>query len=236
MNKTLSVIFIVLSLAGGIIGGMTIQKRFLKDKPNDLAVFKEIVRVRELHLMNYTYQDIFFLHKNNDQNKQIKAISIVPVEVSAYINLKEIQLNYHNDTLVEIRLPEPVIKEPNYMFDNMTIKNVSSFQIYIGKNLYVEVAKHISEIMARRKYKIEQIATAQGIIENTKTEATLYIESILKGLNLFCVPIRFIEKHNEAAEASVLPKINTKIEEQYDNMIGIESFFENGIIIEGKNN
>lgn len=203
MKNTL--IIIGLTLVVGIFIGIFIHKKITKPKPNsnDIAKFEEIIKVKELHLINHRYQDLSFIHKKNDPNKSIRAIALVPVVVSSYIDLSQIEIIMKNDSLFGIVLPEPKLNDPNYQIDKMEVKKVRNFQIYVGKDLYTEILNYIKDIAIRRKEAILKLSIENGIIDETKEDARAYISSLLKGLGLNDVPVTFKKKSPKKDTVSI---------------------------------
>ncbi len=212
MNKT--IVIIILTLIIGITGGILIHKRISKQSINNITTFEEVLKIKELHLIKHVYQDLSFIHKENDPNKTMRAIALVPVEVSAYINLNEVKIDKKQDSILCITLPEPDITVPNYQVDKMDVKDVRNFQVHIGKDLHAEVLRYLKEIASKRKEAIVKLAIENGILDETKQEAENYIHSLLKVLVLNDAPIEFIES----------PTKSDSIEEEQNNMN--ESNFE----------
>ena len=190
MKKTF--IIIGLTLVIGVVGGIFIQKKITK--PNSkiaITMFEEIIKVKELHLIKHKYQDLSFIHKKNDPDKTLRAIAIIPVVVSSYIDLNDIEINKKNDSIIGIVLPEPQLEDPNFKTDKMEVKSVRDFQIYMGKDLHSEVLKYFRENTIRRKEAIIKLSIDNGIINETKEDAAEYIYSLMKGLGLNQVPVIF---------------------------------------------
>jgi len=205
MKKT--IVIVLLSLVIGVIGGVFVHKQFEKPAPSDIAKFKEIIKIKELHLLKHTYQDLTFIHKKNDTSKSLKAVALVPVDISAFIDLTQMHIEYCNDTISKIILPQPQMTDPNYQIDKMEVKKIKTFQVHIGKDLYSEVLNYLKDIVARRKNAIIQLSVENGIIKETKEGAQEYITSLLKGLNIHSVPIEF--KTTESLSTETTPPLST---------------------------
>ncbi len=213
MKKTLTIV--LLSLALGILAGIIIHKRFFKPNSNDIAKFKEIIKIKELHLLKHTYQDLTFIHRKNDTSKSLKAVATVPVNVSAFIDLTQMQIKYSNDTISKIILPMPQLTDPNYQIDKMEVKRVKSFQIHIGKDLYAEVLTFLKDIVSRRKKAIIQLSLNNGIVNETQKGAREYITSLLKGLNIPPVPIEFDQEKDltpKDHQLALMDTLNTTVQ------------------------
>ncbi len=212
MKKTVTIV--LLSLALGIIGGVLIHKRFVKPNSNDIAKFKEIIKIKELHLLKHTYQDLTFIHRKNDTSKSLKAVATVPVNISAFIDLTKMQIKYCSDTISKILLPSPQMTDPNYQIDKMEVKRIKSFQLHIGKDLYSEVLNYLKDIVNRRKKAIIQLSVKNGIIKETKESAKEYITSLLKGFTLKPVPIEFLQEEDISKQTNqpvLSDSMNTKV-------------------------
>jgi len=192
MQKTL--IIILLALVLGSLLGAFIHKKFAKPAPKDIAVFQEIIKQRELHLIKHLYQDVCFIHRKNDTSKAIKAITIIPVSLSAYIDLKKLEIKMKGDSVKSIMLPSPEIGDPNYRVDSMQVIQVKSSFIHIGKDLYTEVTEQIQNIVQLRKEAILETSVKYDIIGQTKNEALEYISSLLKSLNMSHVQVSFADQ------------------------------------------
>lgn len=58
-----------------------------------LAGLKKIVKKRELHLIEYKYNDMIFLYKNDDARKKLLMLVKYPTSVSATIDLQKLQID-----------------------------------------------------------------------------------------------------------------------------------------------
>ena len=120
---------IAIAFAGGFWFG-PLKKSHNISQPLRL---EEILSIKELYLVKHVYQDLFFLHKKNDQSKSIRAIVQVPVEITAKLNLKEIQVIYSHDSVKEVVLPRAHLNAPYYKVDQMVVRETYSFQISFGQ-------------------------------------------------------------------------------------------------------
>jgi hypothetical protein len=141
---------------------------------------EQILSIRELHLVKHTYNDLFFLHRNNDNRKPIRAIVNVPVVVTAYINLKEIELVRQGDSVKQIILPRAKINEPQYEVDKMIFRETRSFQLHAGKDLYPVIGNYLQSLITSRIDSVKKMAVAHRILVQAEVEGKEYIEGLLK--------------------------------------------------------
>ncbi|HPM31539.1 MAG TPA: DUF4230 domain-containing protein [Chryseolinea sp.] len=177
--KPLIYIPILIVILASFIAGMYYghRKPALRTQPLRL---EEILSIKELHLVKHVYQDLFFLHKKNNQSKAIRAIVQVPVEITAYLNLKEIEVVYHNDSIKQVILPRANLNAPQYKVDQMVVRQTHAMQIHMGKDLYPEVSVYLSAVLKERMYTVRKLAISNRIVLQTEAEGKMYIERLLK--------------------------------------------------------
>jgi Protein of unknown function (DUF4230) len=191
-------IFIFLSVALlAFAGGYFFRKANRLSPTIQQLSLEQILSIKELHLAKHTYQDIFFLHKKNQSHRPIRAIVQVPVTVTAYLNLKEIELVRENDSIRVIVLPHAHLNEPNYQVDKMIIRETRSWQFHLGKDLYPLVGNYIKERIAQRLDTLRQTALAHHILVQAETEGKEYIEGLLKATNQSHIRVVFMEAQPE---------------------------------------
>lgn len=94
---------IALGLAvASFIAGMHYHRLEQPASPQHLTL-EQILSIRELHLVKHTYTDLFMLHKQNNPAKAIRAMVQVPVTVTAYLNLKDIELTKSGDSICNLK-------------------------------------------------------------------------------------------------------------------------------------
>ncbi|MEN0049299.1 MAG: DUF4230 domain-containing protein [Bacteroidota bacterium] len=151
-----------------------------KKQPIGIAELKEIIKKRELHLVEYKYNDHIFLHKKDNLNKKIHFIVKTPVSVSAAINLQEMEI----DTVERIiYLPFPTIVDTIINFGKVTeiIKVNDGLTLSNGrKNILSTLIKRMEEC----KHRIAQNAIDIGILEQAQAEAEDFISDLLLAFNL----------------------------------------------------
>lgn len=202
MNKN-TLIAILASTLGAIIG-IFVFKQFFNKTRADRAKLEQVIITRQLHLVKHIYEDTFFLHKKDDPGKNVQAIAQVPVYVSAFINLDDVEFDYTSDsTLSKITIPRAELDSINYLLDQVEIKPVRKFKITIGGNPYIRVLDYISSIAKRRKDRIMVKAVNRGILTQTEQEAKSYITSILASLKLENVQVEFEKELKVITEAEI---------------------------------
>ncbi len=139
--------------------------------------------LKELHLVKHTYTDLFFLHKKNNSDKPTRAIVQVPVTITAYLNLKEIQLIKENDSIKTIVLPHARLNEPNYHVDQMIVRETRSLQVHVGKDMYPLVGNYLKTRIAERVDTLRKAAITYRILTQAETEGKEYIKSLLNAVN-----------------------------------------------------
>jgi Protein of unknown function (DUF4230) len=188
-------IVIIALFASGILAGAFLYKQFATNKSSVQQLkLEQILSIKELHLVKHTYQDLFFVHKHNNTNKAIRAIAHVPVEITAYINLKEIELVKQNDSIKQIILPRAKLNAPHYQVENMIIRETRSFQIHIGKDLYAPVGSYLQAIIKERADTVRSHAIANRILMQAETEGKAYIEELLKAVGRTDIKVFFAEE------------------------------------------
>ncbi len=174
---------IIALFACGCIAGAFLYKQFSINKSSIQQLkLEQILSIKELHLVKHTYQDLFFVHKHNNTNKAIRAMAQVPVEITAYINLKEIELVKQRDSIKQIIVPRAKLNAPHYQVENMIIRETRSFQIHVGKDLYASVGSYLQAIMKERADTVRNHAIAHRILIQAETEGKAYIEELLEAV------------------------------------------------------
>ncbi len=92
MTKNPIVLFLLALALGAAVGVWVTNIWFAPAGQNTPVRLEEVLVVKELHLVRHNYNDLFFfLHRKNDKTKAIRAIAQVPVTVTAFLNLKDMQ-------------------------------------------------------------------------------------------------------------------------------------------------
>lgn len=198
--KTLTYILAFCLVAAAFIGGMLYGRITSEREPQHLSL-EQILSIKELHLVRHVYQDLFFMHKKNDKTKAIRAIVHVPVELTAYLNLKEIKVVYDHDSIKQVVLPHARLNDPHYKVDQLVVRETRSFQIYAGKDLYPLIGRYVGELLAERMDTVRDLAIANRILIQAEAEAKDYIEGLLKAARHANVKVTF---GDEASDNEVI--------------------------------
>ncbi len=182
----LALTIVIAAFIGGFYYGR--NKQVALSQPLRL---EQILSIKELHLVKHVYQDLFFLHKKNNPSKSIRAIVQIPVEITAYLNLKDIEVVYHHDSIKQVILPRAHLNAPQYKMDHMVIRQTHQFQLHFGKDLYPEVAVYLSEILKERMDTVRNLAAANRILLQAEAEGKTYIEDLLKAAGRSDVKVTF---------------------------------------------
>lgn len=154
---------------------------------------EQILSIRELHLVKHTYNDLFFLHKKNNASKAIRAIVQVPVEISACLNLKEIELIKEGDSIRQVILPQACLNNPQYRVDQMVVKETRSMQWHVGRDLYPEVSRYVQAAMAGRVDSIRHRAVANRILIQAEEEGKAYVVRLLHEFGRGDIVVLFVD-------------------------------------------
>jgi hypothetical protein len=177
--KPLTYFLVPVVLAAFFFGGLWYGRSKPQPLPQPLSL-EQILSIKELHLVKHVYQDLFFLHKKNDPSKAIRAIVQVPVEITAYLNLKEINVIYKGDSIKEVVLPRAQLNAPLYKMNELQIRETRSFQVHAGKDHYPLVSRYLGEVIAGRMEVMRTMALANRILRQAEEEGKAYVESLLK--------------------------------------------------------
>lgn len=177
-------IIIIVIFVFGLIAGGYVYKHFTSGKPKSIQQLslEQVLSIKELHLVKHTYNDLFFLHRKNDPRKAIRAVVQVPVIVTAYLDLKEVQIIRQHDSVTCIVLPHARLNDPHYLVDQLQVRKTRSFQIHVGRDLYPEVTEHIHSIIGERMDTLRTTAIAHRILAQAEEEGKVYVEELLKSI------------------------------------------------------
>lgn len=171
--------------------------------PENLTL-EQILSIRELHLVKHTYSDFFMLHKKNNPTKAVRAMVQVPVTVTAYLNLKDIELIYGGDTLHTIILPRAILQEPVYHVGQLVVWETRSFQVHAGQDLYPDVVEYLSASLATRNNTAQQLAKSNQILLQAEAEGKEYFENLLQTLGRTDIRLTFNDATRDAQVAAYL--------------------------------
>jgi hypothetical protein len=197
--KTIIPTFIILGLiVAAFLGGLFYHRVSPTATPQQLTL-EQILSIRELHLVKHRYNDMFPLHRKNDSTKPIRAIVQVPVTVTAFLNLKEVTLEYKNDSLTKVILPHAILNEPVCEINHMIIRETRAFQLHAGKDLYPEVGSYLGAAIEARMDSTRHLAITHQILIQAEAEGKEYIESILQALGYNQVLVTFNDASTDKA-------------------------------------
>lgn len=190
--KTLNYIPAFLFVCGAAIGILLYREfRTASTATPQQLTLEQILSIRELHLVKHTYTDLFFLHRKNDHRKAIRAIVQMPVTITAYLNLNEIELVRQGDSIRTVILPSALLNEPVYHINNMVVRETRSFQLHAGKDLYPQVSKYLGTIIKERMDTTRQRAETNRILIQAEAEAKEYVERTLQMLGHDQIEVTF---------------------------------------------
>lgn len=164
---------------------------------------EEVLVIKELHLVRQNYTDLFFLHRKNDKTKAIRAIAQVPVVVTAYLDLKDIQWTRRNDSIKQVLLPKARLGDPTYALHEMQIQETRGFQVHVGNDLYPKVSQYLTQTMAQRIDSVKQRAVANKILLQAEAEGKQYIEELLKKIGRTDIVVTFGDEAEDKAVAAL---------------------------------
>lgn len=204
--KTITPTLIILGLiVAAFLGGLFYHRVSPSATPQQLTL-EQILSIRELHLVKHQYNDIFLLHRKNDMTKPVRAIIQVPVNITAFLNLKEVKLEYKNDSLKKVILPHAILNEPVCEINRMIIRETRGFQLHAGKDLYPQVGNYLSAAIHSRLDSIRHRAISHQILIQAEAEGKEYVESVLHSLGHTRVLVTF---NDESRDKEVMEYIQT---------------------------
>lgn len=205
--KTLTPILVIGMIVAAFLGGLFYRQIKPINTPQQLTL-EQILSIRELHLVKHTYHDLFFLHRNNDPSKPIRAMVQVPCTITAYLNLKEVQLVYEGDSIRKVVLPHAILDEPIYQVNRLTVRETRGFQLHAGKDLYPDVTAQLSSVIQNRMDTARSMALANHILLQAEAEAKEYVESLLHTFGHSSVTVTFNDEKTDKAVSDYLEAIH----------------------------
>lgn len=202
--------FITIGLAvAAFIAGMHYHRLEQPPTPQQLTL-EQILSIRELHLVKHTYTDLFMLHKKNNPDKAIRAMVQVPVTVTAYLNLKDIELLRAGDSIRHVILPRAILNEPVYHVANLVVRETRGFQLHAGKDLYPEVVKYLGTTIGSRLDTTRYRAESNRILLQAEAEGKEYVQGILQALGRGDVQVTFQDDERDAQVTAYLEAMQVK--------------------------
>jgi Protein of unknown function (DUF4230) len=194
--KTITPLLIIGLIVAAFLGGLLFHQIKPPASPQQLTL-EQILSIRELHLVQHTYQDVFYLHRHNDPGKPIRAIIKMPVTVTAYLNLKDIKLVFQGDTVSRVILPPAVMHGPVYHMNAMNIRETRGFQVHLGRDLYPKVGGYLGALIQERMDTTRHLAETDNILLRAEAEGKEYVQSILTQLGHKDVLVTFNDEHKD---------------------------------------
>ncbi len=124
--------------------------------------------------------------------------------ITAYLNLKDIEVISHGDSVQQIILPKATLSDPVYHVNNITIRETRSFQIHAGKNLYPLVGSYLGTMIDSRMDTTRHMAEANRILLQTEAEGKEYVEGLLNVLGRSKIVITFNNAEKDQSVADYL--------------------------------
>lgn len=152
---------------------------------------EQVLSIRELHLVRHTYTDMFLLHRKNNPAKAVMAMVQVPVEITAYLNLKNIELITQGDSIQVVLLPRATVSKPSYQLDKMHVHKTKGWQVYVGPNRYSQVSQHVQNALVNRSSAVESRAMAEKIALQAEREGKEYVEYLLSCVGRPDIVVKF---------------------------------------------
>ncbi len=210
--KTNTLIFIAAFILLAFGAGMWSMRYHTQPASPQSLTLEQVLSIRELHLVKHTYQDLFFIHKQNNPTKAIRAIVQVPVEVTAYLNLKDIQLIRQGDSLKRIVLPHAQLRIPTYHVNQMIVRETRGWQLHVGRDLYPTVSQYWQQVIAERTSRVETLAMSQRILVQAETEVKEYLVGLLRTVGRPDIVISFVGEEEQPAShpTTIKPKSTLK--------------------------
>lgn len=153
---------------------------------------KEVILQQDFHGAKVVLNDVYFVHRRNKPNRPIIAYYEIPVEISAFVDLKEMVIESDENQNITILLPDPKLDVPNFKWDQAEFESlrVLDLDVTLFENRMEAAINEIKEIEAERKDKITQAALNSGILKLTKLQLADVLEAIFLPLDQE-VSIRF---------------------------------------------
>lgn len=167
-----------------IVGAVIFRKH--KTTPPAFSYFdmEKIKSIKELHLINCSFEQRIDIHKKDDPAKDIEAVLIVPVQVDACINLGAVSFKRTNDSVLQqIILPHSYYSPINIMMDKGNLTRYKKRFVIFGT---VDDSKLWQTIQAQTKNTDKAItdkADSMHILQRADSEAQVYIRSMLDSIN-----------------------------------------------------
>ncbi len=178
---------------GLIILGVLIGRAFRKPESLQETVYsrvESIQHMKRLELVTYHFESMVDVTHPEKKDK-VYLLMVIPARVSCYIDLEQVRLTV-NDTLIRIRIPEPVIEPPVLDLDSAKLFNMNQRYITASKKSYETVVRNVQRSLIRAKEDALNRARANGIVEETGQLGKGYFRGLFSELGY---RIEFEEPH-----------------------------------------
>lgn len=202
IKQLIPLITVGLTVAAFVAG--MFYSRLETPRPIDQLTLEEILSIRELHLVKHTYTDLIFIHRHNNPTKAIRAMVQMPVTVTAYLDLKNIELIYTGDSLRKVVLPRAQVHAPVFHINNMTVRETRKLQLHVGKDLYPEVIDYLGNTLATRIDTVQHRAETNRILLQAEAEGLEYVQGLLHALGHHNIEVTFNDDQLDARVAAYL--------------------------------
>ncbi len=149
------------------------------------AQVKEVILQQDFHGAKVVLNDVYFVHRRNKPDRPIIAYYEIPVEISAFVDLKDMVVSSDENQNITILLPDPKLDVPNFKWEQAEFESlrILDLDITLWENRMEAAMSEIKAIEAERKDKITQAAIKSGIIELTKVQLSEVFEAIFLPLD-----------------------------------------------------
>jgi len=169
---------VLILLAGIYLGGAFRKPDIIQETL--YSRIEEVKHIRHLELVTYYLESMVDVTHEEKQDK-VYLLLIVPARISCYIDLE--QMHYElTDSLVRIRLPEPVIEAPVLDLDSARIFNMNQRYVTASKKSYEIVLRNVQRSLVRAKQDVLKRAEANGIRSEARRLGEIYFQGLFAGL------------------------------------------------------
>lgn len=176
MNTPMIKLVVSICMIAFLLSGCQPQK-----EPIGIAELTQIIKKRDLELVEYKYNETIFLYKNDNRKKKIRFIVKFPVTVSASLDLKTIEVDSVNG---KILLSRPMIKAPVIYFADERTEIIKVNDGLVLRNGRTEILETLQNRIRETKERIRENAVSLGILTQAEEEARKFISDLLRAFNL----------------------------------------------------
>ena len=169
---------ILLLLAGIYIGGAFRRPDTIQE--NLYSRIEEVKHIRHLELVTYYLESMVDV-THMEKTDKVYLLMIVPARISCYIDLEQMRYEL-TDSLVKIRLPDPVIEAPVLDLDSARIFNMNQRYVTASKKSYETVLRNVQQSLVRAKQDVMKRAEANGIRSEARRLGEIYFQGLFASL------------------------------------------------------